>query len=129
MNNPVGQRPVVGMYAFRSANPRRLASFWAEVMELPVSENSTDQLVMLDFDHQVAPVTWLFQLDTSASNASSRLSLDIGRQTEEGWREVADRAERAGAARKSEHELGGTRWIEMDDPDGNPFRVMAPRPT
>src|SRR5262245_35078574 len=72
MSNPVSQRPVVGMYAFRSANPRRLASFWAEVMELPVSKNSTDELVMLDFDHEIAPVTWLFQLDTSVSSASAR---------------------------------------------------------
>ena len=48
------------MYSFRSPNPRRLASFWAELMELPVSDTGSGDLVMLDFDHQVGPVTWMW---------------------------------------------------------------------
>lgn len=128
MADTANTRPVVGMYAFRSPDPRRLAAFWAELMELPLSEHSTDELVMLDFDHHVGSVTWLFELDPSVGGTPSRISLDIGRQTEDGWHEVADRAEKAGALRKAEHESGGARWIEMNDPDGNPFRVHAPRP-
>jgi catechol 2,3-dioxygenase-like lactoylglutathione lyase family enzyme len=121
-------RPVVGMYAFRSADPRRLAAFWAELMELPVSRHSTDDLVMLDFDHDVGPVTWMFHRDPAAGDAPSpRLGLDLARPGD-GWRDLADRAERAGATRTAEHEVDGVRWIEMGDPDGNPFRVFGPRP-
>ncbi|MEV8029772.1 hypothetical protein AB0O43_18055 [Cellulosimicrobium funkei] len=31
--------------------------------------------------------------------------------------------------RVAEHEESGVRWIDMRDPDGNRFRVFAPRPT
>ncbi len=42
------------MYSFRTPNPRRLASFWAELMELPVTDTGSGDLVMLDFDHESA---------------------------------------------------------------------------
>ncbi|RZT83662.1 hypothetical protein EV383_0474 [Pseudonocardia sediminis] len=129
MSDTSSSRPVVGMYAFRTRDPRRLGAFWAEVMELPISAHSTDDLVMLDFDHEIAPVTWMFERDDSVGDEPSRVGLDLSRDDEDGWREIADRAERAGGLRKNEHEDGGVRWIEMTDPDGNPFRVFAPRPS
>lgn len=42
---------------------------------------------------------------------------------------LATFSERLGAARISQHEQDGARWIAMKDPDGNPFRVFGPRPT
>ncbi|HVW43211.1 MAG TPA: VOC family protein [Amycolatopsis sp.] len=122
------QRPVVGMYAFRARDPRRLAGFWAELMDLPISDLSTDELVMLDFDHTVGPVTWMFERDPAAGDESSRVGLDIGGQAAGDWRDIADRAERAGAERIAERRQDAIRWIEMRDPEGNPFRVFAPRP-
>ena len=121
-------RPVVGMYAFRSRDPRALAAFWSGVMDIPISDASTDQLVMLDFDHEFSPVTWMFEHDDAIGDATPRVSLNITTDDPDTWRDVADRAEHLGALRKSDNELGGVRWIEMDDPDGNPFRVLAPRP-
>ncbi|GAA1399628.1 hypothetical protein GCM10009613_55480 [Pseudonocardia kongjuensis] len=129
MNDASTLRPKVGMYAFRTPDPRRLGAFWAEVMNLPVSEYSTDDLVMLDFDHQVAPITWMFERDDSAGHGPTRIGLDLTHDDEDQWRAIADRAENAGATRKDEHEDGGVRWIEMTDLDGNPFRIFAPRPT
>jgi len=120
--------PVVGMYAFRTPNPRRLAEFWAELMDLPISGPSTEDLVMLDFDHQAGPVTWMFERDPAAGDGPSRIGLDIGGEADGDWRDIADRAERAGAQRVAEREQGGIRWVEMRDPDGNRFRVFAPRP-
>jgi catechol 2,3-dioxygenase-like lactoylglutathione lyase family enzyme len=122
-------RPLVGMYAFRSTDPRRLADFWAELMELPISEHSTDELVMLDFDHQVGPVTWMFHRDPTAGTGSARLGLDIGGEGDDyDWQSIAARAEKAGATRTADRAEGAVRWVEMTDPDGNPFRVFAPRP-
>lgn len=120
--------PVVGMYTFRSRNPRRLAEFWGELMNLPISGPSSAELVMLDFEHEVGPVTWMFELDPAAADEPSRIGLDIGGEGDGDWRDIADRAERAGAARVAEREQGGIRWVEMRDPDGNRFRVFAPRP-
>jgi hypothetical protein len=128
MNPSRSSRPIVGMYAFRTRDPRTLAAFWAGVMDLPISDASTDQLVMLDLDHQAGPVTWLFELDEEMGTGTPRLSLNITTVEPEAWKGVAERAEQLGARRKSEHEQGGVRWIELDDPDGNPFRVLAPRP-
>ncbi|WP_224389279.1 VOC family protein [Pseudonocardia sp. ICBG1293] len=129
MSDTSTSRPKVGMYAFRTPDPRRLGAFWAEVMSLPVSEHSTDDLVMLDLDHQVAPITWMFERDDSAGNGPTRTGLDLTHDDEGAWRAIADRAESAGATREGEHENGGVRWIAMTDPDGNAFRVFAPRPS
>ncbi|GAA3249681.1 hypothetical protein GCM10017691_60890 [Pseudonocardia petroleophila] len=128
MGDVTNSRPVVGMYAFRSGDPGRLGTFWAEVMQLPISQHSTDELMMLDFDHEVGPVTWMFERDDAMAGGSSRIGLDISGPDGEGWRDLADRAERAGARRVGEHEVNGVQWIEMADPDGNAFRVFAPRP-
>ncbi len=129
MTSSVPSRPIVGMYAFRTTDPHALATFWASLMELPISELSTDDLVMLDFDHKFAPVTWLFERDGSVSRERPRVSLDLSTEDATDWRALADRAEELGAVRRSDNELGGVRWIEMDDPDGNPFRVFGPRPS
>lgn len=128
MTSPQSSRPTVGMYAFRTRDPRALAAFWAAVMDLPISDASTDQLVMLDLDHEFAPVTWLFEKDDTVSAETPRVSLNITTDDPTAWLAVADRAEQHGAVRKSDNEQGGVRWVEMDDPDGNPFRVLAPRP-
>jgi hypothetical protein len=122
-------RVVVGMYAFHCDEPRRVAGFWAELMGLPVAAGATDDFVMLDFDHEVGPVTWMFQRAAAgAPRGVNRLGLDIALDDEQRWATAADRAEALGATRLAEHEVDGTRWIELSDPEGNPFRVFAPRP-
>jgi Glyoxalase-like domain len=128
MNSAASPRPIVGMYAFRTRDPLTLARFWAALMDLPISEASTDDLVMLDLDHRVGPVTWLFERHDDVSDQRPRLSLDIGIDDPIAWRVIADRAEQLGAVRASDNERNGIQWIEMDDPDGNPFRVFGPRP-
>ena len=122
-------RPVVGMYSFFSPNPGRLAQFWADLMQLPVAEGATDDLVMLDFNHEVGPQTWIFERREAAGQPVAPVGLDIGSQAEDTWRQVAERAETLGARRVADLEENGVRWVEMTDPDGNRFRVFGPRPT
>lgn len=120
---------VVGMYSFRTPDPVRLATFWGELMDLPLADGASDQLAMLDFHHERGPVTWMFEpIEPTDDPPCGRIGLDIGTQQDTGWAAVADRAESLGATRVAEHEQDGIRWIEMRDPDGNPFRVFAPRP-
>jgi catechol 2,3-dioxygenase-like lactoylglutathione lyase family enzyme len=118
------------MYAFTSPDHHRLAAFWAELMGLPLTSAAPEDpeaTVFLDFDHEVSAHTWLFQ-HGDPGPPSDRLGLDIATQHEHDWRDPADRAEALGATRGAERELQGARWIELSDPDGNPFRVFAPRP-
>jgi hypothetical protein len=124
------ERPVVGMYAFRSPDPRRLAEFWAALMELPISGYSSDDLVMLDFDHEVGSVTWMFERDTGLGAPTARVGLDIGmNRPDYDWRAIVAKAVASGATLVDEHEQDRVRWAELTDPDDNPFRVFAPRPT
>jgi hypothetical protein len=116
------------MYSFRSSNPRRLASFWAELMDLPVTDTGAGDLVMLDFDHHVGPVTWMFERRPDCGRPTGAVGLDVAIDDDEGWAVLADRAEKLGATRLGQFEQDGARWIDMRDPDGNRFRVFAPRP-
>lgn len=124
----VNGRPLVAMYAFRSTDPVRLARFWGRLMDLPLAAGASDQLAMLDFDQQHGPVTWMFEPTTGLEGQGRGwLGLDLTTGQESEWMAVADRAETLGAVRVSHHDEDGIRWIEMRDPDGNPFRVFAPR--
>lgn len=127
-NPPATGRPVIGMISMMSPDPSRLAAFWSELMGLPIADGASDDLVMLDFDHEVGPITWILERSSNVTASTAPVALDIGSQNENSWREVADRAEALGAQRVAEHEQGGVRWIQMRDPDGNRFRVFAPRP-
>lgn len=120
--------PRVGMYAFRTADPVRLATFWGALMRLPMAPGASAELAMLDFDHEVGPVTWMFEpLDDDVPATCARLGLDLGGEGLDHLATAA-RAEQLGATRVSEHEEDGIRWVVLRDPDGNPFRIFAPRP-
>ncbi|ANS78839.1 hypothetical protein SGUI_1443 [Serinicoccus hydrothermalis] len=121
-------RPVVGMYSFFSTDPRRLAEFWAGLMQLPTAPEPSDEVVMLDLHHEVAPQTWIFERTDEPVTGTNPLGLDIGAEDADAWHEVAERAEALGAERVADREESGVRWIEMRDPDGNRFRVFGPRP-
>jgi hypothetical protein len=93
-----------------------------------VAEGVTDDLVMLDLNHELAPQMWIFERQDAAGRAVASVGLDIGSQDEEAWTQVAERAEARGAKRVADREETGVCWLEMKDPDGNRFRVFAPRP-
>lgn len=98
-------------------------------MGLPLAEGASDEFAMLDFHHERGPITWMFERAAPLEDSpDGRLGLDISLDDEEQWASVADRAQELGALRVSAHEESGVRWIEMRDPDRNPFRVFAPRP-
>ena len=121
-------RPSIGMISMMSPDPRRLAAFWSELMGLPIADGASDEVVMLDFDHEIGPITWIIERRDEVAVGTAPIALDIGGVDEADWRELADRAESLGATRVAEHEQEAVRWIDMRDPYGNRFRVFAPRP-
>ncbi|MET9256022.1 VOC family protein [Streptomyces sp. NPDC003717] len=71
--------------------------------------------------------TWMFHQPASDLPAGeNRLMLDLG--GEEDWAEQADRVAALGAERVSGNERDGVRWVVLRDPEGDTFRIFAPRP-
>ena len=50
-------RVILGMFSLLSPDPQRIARFWSELMGLPIASGATDDLVMLDLDQDVGPIT------------------------------------------------------------------------
>lgn len=124
-------RSTIGMISIMTPDPRRLGAFWSELMGLPIADGASDDLVMLDFDREVGSITWILERCADVAVGTAPVALDIHPEhgDESRWREVADRAEERGAERVAERADSGVQWIEMRDPDGNRFRVFAPRPS
>ena len=71
--------------------------------------------------------TWMFVHAEDPGTGRNRVLLDLDGGAE--WRAQADRVEALGARREGEHEVPGVaHWVEFGDPEGNTFRIFAPRP-
>ncbi|QVQ52742.1 VOC family protein [Spiractinospora alimapuensis] len=116
----------VGMYAFDCADAAALAGFWSAVIDRPVDHGATPAFATIGFDG-TGP-TWMFhQPEGALPPGDNRLLLDLAGG--EAWAEEADRVEALGATRVSDNEEDGVRWSEFRDPEGNTFRIFAPRPS
>lgn len=115
----------VGMYSFDCRDAAALARFWSGVLMQPVDEGATPAFATIGFVGD-GP-TWMFHQPAGELAAGeNRLMLDLG--GEEDWAEQADRVEALGAVRVSDNEQDGVRWVVFRDPEGNTFRIFAPRP-
>ena len=115
----------VGMYSFDCRDAAALAGFWSKVLMQPVDPGSTAAFATIGFDGD-GP-TWMFHQPTGdVPTGDNRLMLDLGGGDD--WVEQADRVEAMGADRVSDNEQDGIRWVVFRDPEGNTFRIFAPRP-
>jgi predicted enzyme related to lactoylglutathione lyase len=115
----------VGMYSFDCRDAAALAGFWSGVLMRPVDEGATSAFATIGFEED-GP-TWMFhQPAGELADGDNRLMLDLG--GEDDWAEQADRVEALGAERVSDNEQDGIRWVVFRDPEGNTFRIFAPRP-
>jgi predicted enzyme related to lactoylglutathione lyase len=114
----------IGMYSFDCTDAAGLAGFWGRLLDRPVDEGATSAYATIGFDDD-GP-TWMFVRAANVPDGRNRLILDFaGGPT---WQAEADRAEALGAERVAGHEVSGVRWVELRDPEGNTFRIFAPRP-
>jgi predicted enzyme related to lactoylglutathione lyase len=115
----------VGMYSFDCRDAAALAGFWARVLKRDVDDGATQAFAMIGFDED-GP-TWMFhQPAGELPSGPNRLMLDLGGGPD--WSEQADRVAALGARRVSDNEQDGVRWVVFEDPEGNTFRIFAPRP-
>jgi predicted enzyme related to lactoylglutathione lyase len=130
--NPEGRAKVtgkdsmqVGMYSFDCADAASLAGFWSKVLMRTVDVGATQAFATIGFEGD-GP-TWMFHRPQGELAAGpNRLMLDLGGESD--WAEQADRIEAVGAERVSDNEQDGIRWVVFHDPEGNTFRIFAPRP-
>ena len=115
----------VGMYSFDCRDAAELAQFWSRVLLRPVDPGATPGFATIGFDGD-GP-TWMFhQPAGQLATGDNRLMLDLSGGDD--WQQQADRVEGIGAERVSDNEQDGIRWVVFRDPEGNTFRVFAPRP-
>ncbi|WP_205669229.1 VOC family protein [Amycolatopsis suaedae] len=115
----------VGMYSFDCRDAAALAGFWSRTLMRPVDDGATAAFATIGFDGN-GP-TWMFhQAQGELPAGQNRLMLDLGGEAD--WSEQADRVEALGAERVSDNEQDGIRWVVFRDPEGNTFRIFAPRP-
>src|SRR5919106_5539467 len=116
--------PTIGMYSFECSDAAQLAEFWAQVMGKHVDRGASADYATLDFD--VEGPTWMFVRAAGATPGPNSFTLDL---TDPAYKPEAERIERLGAERVGDNEQGGVRWTVFRDPDGNKFRLFAPRPS
>jgi predicted enzyme related to lactoylglutathione lyase len=115
----------VGMYSFDCRDAAALAEFWSGVLMRPVDEGATSAFATIGFEGDGS--TWMFhQPKGELAAGDNRLMLDLAGEAD--WAEQAARVEALGAERVSDNEQDGIRWVVFRDPEGNTFRIFAPRP-
>jgi hypothetical protein len=114
--------PTIGMYTFMCSDAARLAAFWAQVLGKDVDPGASADYATLDFE--VGP-TWMFIGAAEAQASPNRFMLDL---VDAEYEREAERIDGLGAERVSDHEQYGVRWTVFRDPEGNTFRMFAPRP-
>jgi catechol 2,3-dioxygenase-like lactoylglutathione lyase family enzyme len=115
--------PTIGMYSFECSDAAQLAEFWAQVMGRQVDPGANADYATIGFEADEP--TWMFVRIASPSAGDNRFMLDLTDPAYDGERE---RFQRLGAERVSDNEQNGTRWTVFRDPEGNTFRLFAPRP-
>jgi predicted enzyme related to lactoylglutathione lyase len=112
------------MIHFACRDVAAVAGFWSEVLELPVDDGASHELAMINATHEYGPITWIFQRGDDLPVGVNRVSVDL---TSKDWQAHADRFEAARATRLGTYNVGGVRWAEFTDIEGNLFRIFAPR--
>lgn len=114
----------IGMYSFHCRDAASLAGFWSSVLMRPVDDGATAAYATIGVNDP-GP-TWMFhQADDDPPSGDNRLMLDFDGGAD--WTGQADRVEGLGADRVSDNDQNGIRWVVFHDPEGNTFRIFAPR--
>jgi predicted enzyme related to lactoylglutathione lyase len=113
----------IGMLSFDCKDAATLAEFWSSFLDRPVDQGASAAYATIGFD-EPGP-TWMFVQRANLPAGRNRFMLDFAGG--EQYLAEATRAERLGAIDRSDHEEQGVRWVELLDPEGNTFRIFAPR--
>ena len=105
-----------------SREPRRLADFWAAVLDFRILYEAQDEVVVARDDDTYPGLIFVRVPDQKV--VKNRLHIDLNPDDRD--REVA-RLERFGATRADVGQGPEVTWVVMRDPEGNEFCVLGPR--
>ena len=110
-----------------SADPRRLARWWAEALGWRISYEDDDETDIAPPEGERG-VEMTFVEVPEPKSAQNRIHLDLRSEDDAGQAATVRRLEAAGARRIDVGQPAGAAWIPMADPEGNEFCVLEPRP-
>ena len=109
----------IGMITIDTADPRRLADFWAKALGTSVQHDWGEFLVLAPVGGEGGPQLGLQRVD-DPTPGKNRVHFDS--HVEDRVAEVARLVE-LGATEIGEHTVPGLTWTVLADPDGNQFCV------
>lgn len=110
----------IGMITFDTANPRQLATWWAEQTGGSVEEENDGYFCIVGLPGSEQKLG--FQMVSDPTPGKNRVHLDFG--TEDLDAEIA-RLIAAGASEVHREAMEAFRWVTLSDPDGNLFCVAS----
>lgn len=99
-----------------------LAKFWCEATDYKVADSYYPILAVLDADKPNYPRLLILQVPETKT-AKNRLHMEF--RTDD-LKAEANRIVELGATLIEEREFGDTKWIVMQDPEGNEFCLVNP---
>lgn len=103
------------------ADPRRVADFWAALLNFKITFEDEDEVVIEQEDE--AGTALLFGRVPDAKNVKNRIHFDLNPDDQQ---EEVRRAKSLGA---TEVDIGQSdvTWVVLADPEGNEFCILTPR--
>lgn len=105
---------------FDCADPELLASFWAAVTGYQRTQESSEEVVVLQAPDQRGVRRLLFYRVPEPKTVKNRMHVDLASREPEA---EIERLLALGAARVEHHESGLGTWTVMRDPEGNEFCI------
>jgi predicted enzyme related to lactoylglutathione lyase len=99
-----------------------LAEFWCAATDYRVADSHYPILAVLTAGHPAYPRLLMLQVPESKT-AKNRLHMEF--KTSD-LKSEAERIARLGGTLIAEREFGETKWIVMQDPEGNEFCLVEP---
>lgn len=97
-----------------------LASFWSELLGVPVDANASPQLATIGTEHSIKGPALFFLQVPDKTPGKNVVHLDL---TAKDWTDQVDRAVGLGAKRIGDFDESGFTWTTLADPEGNLFDI------
>lgn len=109
--------------AFDCADARRLAQFWAAVLDRKLDDGATEDFASLGLgDDAAGRPHWMFNKVPEPKQVKNRVHVDLISSTrdQDGKRLLA-----IGATHVADFDEDGSQWTTLADPEGNEFDIVA----
>jgi len=113
----------LGQVVVDCADAERLATFWSQLLDLPVAEGANQFWAMVPAPADKSLPALMFLAVEKPTPGKNRWHLDLFAADPEA---TIERALRLGATRQGDFNEYDTVWTTLADPDGNVFDIAAP---